>query len=61
MNWRNMKSELDLENADYHPTIEVDSAESDGEDYVDDTIEYFDDRYFDYDATEEGRITIGTS
>jgi hypothetical protein len=53
-----MKSEVEIE-ANYEPTIEVESAESE-EDYADDTIEYFeDDRYFDYDATEEGRITVG--
>lgn len=53
-----MKSELEVE-TNFQPTIEVESAESD-EEYADDTVEYFeDDRYFDYDATEEGRITIG--
>jgi hypothetical protein len=41
------------------PTIEIDSVESEEEEQ-DDTIEYFEDRYYDYDATEEGKITIGS-
>lgn len=51
-----------VDSANWQPTIEVESAESEDEikEPYEDTIEYeydYDDRYTDYDDTEDGRIS----
>lgn len=51
----------EVDSANWQPTIEVESAESEDEikEPYEDTIEYeyYDDRYTDYDDTEDGRIS----